>query len=296
MDQRVTSNLDIAIDLARAGAFVFPCQSAGEKKKQPCPGVYWRSVSTNDEAKIRALWSRFPDAVPGIDLAKTGLLVIDCDRKMNDGVAWLESQAASNEFDLSAIPAVDTPSGGRHHFFRNDFDPPHGNGRGALPRKQEADVDVRGAGGFVIAPEAEFSDGSGRYTAHGSIFSAPSLPDWLRALLNPARDPIAFTVPNQAASEDRLSAYGNTALTELLADLASAPPGSRNEEANRIAFRVGQLVGGGCLTRSTAIQQLEQAALSWGIRANDKALGPRGTIARAIKAGEAQPRGPDDSV
>jgi hypothetical protein len=171
MDQRVSHNLDIAIDLARAGAFVFPCQSSGPNKKQPCRGVYWKSVSTRDESKIRQLWERHPEAVPAIDLAKTGLLVIDCDRKMNDGLAWLEQHAAKFNDDLSDVPAVDTPSSGRHHFYQNTFDPPHGNGRGALPPKREADVDVRGAGGFVIAPDAEFTDGSGRYTAHGSIFT-----------------------------------------------------------------------------------------------------------------------------
>ncbi|MHC2163116.1 bifunctional DNA primase/polymerase [Bradyrhizobium ottawaense] len=291
-----THNLDVALNLARAGAFVFPCQSSGPNKKQPCKGVYWRSASTRDEVQIRHLWSRHPDAVPGIDLAKSGLVVIDCDRKLNNGLEWFQAKAAQHHDALDNVPQTDTPSGGRHHFYQNTFDPPHGNGRGQLPPKREADVDVRGHGGFVIGPGALFSDGSGLYQGHGSIFDAPPVPDWLVDILKPAPSkPIAFTVTSEPVSDVRLSAYGETALQELLADLASAPPGARNDEANRISFRVGQLVGGGCLDRSSALSALQSAALSWGIRPTDKSLGPRGTIARALQAGEKEPRGPDDS-
>lgn len=295
MDQRVTGNLDIALDLARAGAFVFPCQSAGEKKKQPCSGVFWRSASTCKEGEVRKLWARFPDAVPGIDLAKTGLLVIDCDRKLNDGVAWLAAQAEQHQFDLAEVPAVDTPSTGRHHFFKNDFDPPHGNGRGALPSKREADVDVRGSGGFVIGPDAEFSDGSGRYTAHGSIFNAPAPPDWLRALLRPARpEPVAFTVHSNEKFEK--SSYGEVAIDGIARELASKQQGERNEQANLLAYRAGRLVGGGTLDETNAKQALEQAAASWGIRPNDKVFGNKGTISRAVRSGQSSPTGPRNSL
>lgn len=297
LDQtNLSPNLEAALSLARAGAYVFPCQSSGPNKKQPCKGVYWRSVSSRDEQKVRQLWTQHPDAVPGIDLAKSGMLVIDCDRKLNNGIEWFQAEAGKHGDALDSVPQTDTPSGGRHHFYRNTFE--HGNGRGQLPPKREADVDVRGHGGFVIGPGAVFTDGSGAYTAHGSIFDAPAPPEWLCDLLKPRTQqvqPIAFTVKSEPVSDVRLSAYGETALQELLADLASAPPGTRNDEANRIAFRVGQLVGGGCLTRSSALSALQQTALSWGIRPTDKALGPRGTIARALQAGEREPRGPDDS-
>ena len=62
-----SSNLDVAIEMARLGAFVFPCHI-----KQPCRGVYWRSVSTRDARAIREFWRRFPDAQVGIDMARTG--------------------------------------------------------------------------------------------------------------------------------------------------------------------------------------------------------------------------------
>ena len=298
MDARVTGNLDVALALAREGVYVFPCQSSGPTKKQPCKGVYWRSASTRDEAAIRAFWVRYPEAVPGIDLGKSGLIAIDCDRKLNDGIAWFLAYAGRHGDALDSCPQTDTPSGGRHHFWRNIID--HGNGRGQLPPKREADIDVRGNGGFVIAPGAVFADSSGAYTGHGSLADAQDMPQWLIDLLTPHTSPpiqpVAITVQPEPVSDVRLAAYGERALAELLSDLSSAPPGARNDEANRIAFRVGQLVGGNCLTRLSAIAHLESAAMSWGIRPNDKALGPRGTIARALDAGIRAPRGPDDSM
>jgi hypothetical protein len=250
--------------LAQAGAFVFPCQSSGSNKKQPCKGVYWRSVSTREEAKIRQLWMQHPDAAPGIDLAKSGLLVIDCDRKLNDGLAWLQQHAAKHDDALDDVPQTDTPSGGRHHFYKNSFDPPHGNGRGQLPPKKEADVDVRGSGGFVIGPGAFFTDGSGSYQAHGSLFDAKDPPQWLRDLLagrGPPLQPISITVRSEPISDARLSAYGQTALEELSSDLQAAPSGDRNIQANQIAFRVGQLVGGGCIGQREAYDTLANSAL-----------------------------------
>ncbi len=170
MDAVPTSqNIDVALALAAQGAFVFPCQSSGATKKQPYRGVFWRSVSTRDENKVRDFWRRFPEAVPAIDLAKTGLLVIDCDKKPADGVQWL----AENAPEPLTAPIVRTPSGGQHFYFRN-LSPPHGNGRGCLPPKKECGIDVRGSGGFVIAPGAVFSDGSGTYS-EADIFNA-SLP------------------------------------------------------------------------------------------------------------------------
>jgi hypothetical protein len=282
-------NLSVALEMARLGAYVFPCQSEGPNRKQPCRGVYWRSVSTRDEKAIRAFWSRYPDAVPGIDMAKSGLITVDCDRKQSDGLAWVRTH-----MPVESVPGSTTPSGGRHLIYKN-IDPPLGNGRGQLPDKKIADIDVRGAGGFIIAPGAIFADG-GQYVPHGSIAEAPEAPNWLVDLLSPPTAPIHFTVQPEPISDIRLSAYGQTALYELERDLQSAPDGDRNNQANLIAFRVGQLVGGGCIGQSEAYSRLANAALAWGIKANDKALGPRGTIARAIRDGMRSPRGPTDDM
>ena len=79
------------------------------------------------------------------------------------------------------------------------------------------------------------------------------------------------------------AAYGQAALARMAAELATTPEGSRSDHACKLAFNAGRLVAGGCLTEGDAYIRLSNAALSWGISANDKALGQHGTIARAIR-------------
>lgn len=286
-------NLQAALALAAQGLFVFPCQSSGPNKKAPCKGVYWRSASTNDTKKIQSLWHNFPDAAPAIDLAKSNFLVVDCDKSLADGVSWLATYAAQFS-DSLAVPYVDTPSTGRHLYYKNTFDPPHNNGRGRLPPKKECGIDIRGAGGFVLAPGAVFTDTTAGYTLHGNIADAPVPPGWLVELLSSYEAPPAQN--QEPPSDERLKTYGQAALQELIQELKDTPEGERNNQANKIAFRAGQLVGGGCLELLSTRTALWQAAASWGIRPYDKALGPKGTIARALQDGIGQPKGPTDSI
>lgn len=284
------SNLSVALDLARQGIPVFPCYPGGEKVKQPLQGVFWRTAATTDERRVNQWWEQHPDALPAINLERADLIVIDC-----DGAGGIEDwrDVRSGRPDSAAI--VETPSGGEHRYFKRGGRP-LGNGRGALPPKRGHDgIDVRGAGGYVIAPGATLLDGR-RYEPNGyDILSAPEIPDWLISILQAPtfHDAPAEAVrfePGPPVSDERKRAYGERALDEEMRDLAMAPPGTRNESANVSAFRIGQLVGGGCLTESEAYAALHNAALSWGISAKDKALGPKGTIARAIRDGARSPR------
>jgi hypothetical protein len=107
------SNLDVALELAEVGVFVFPANA--EKK----PLVKWRDESTTDSAKIKAWWQRFPNAVPAIDVGKSGLLVIDADRHGGpDGVQAFRDLVDELGIDVSACPIIRTPSGGLHIYFR----------------------------------------------------------------------------------------------------------------------------------------------------------------------------------
>ncbi|WP_198302209.1 AAA family ATPase [Bosea sp. AS-1] len=295
------SNFDLALDLASQGVSVFPCRPEngpldehGEpqwKEKTPYPGILWRSASTTNESRIRQWWSSYPDAIPAIDLSKSGLVVIDLDRKPGqaDGVLAFNDLAESHGDDLADVPKVDTITGGTHLYYRQWAK--HGNGRGALP----LGVDVRGFGGYVIAPGATMLDGRRYEPEDGYFLEADTPPEWLIDVLSGSREKPAaqFTVEaGPPVSDERKRLYGHAALDADMRSLASAAPGTRNEEANRIAFRIGQLVGGECLTFSEAYAALANAAMSWGIPANDKALGPKGTIARAIRDGSSSPRMP----
>ena len=82
------------------------------------------------------------------------------------------------------------------------------------------------------------------------------------------------------------SAYADSALVSELARICDAPEGTRNNELNRAAFGLGQLVGGGLLD----LAPVEAALIAAGERAG---LDP-GETARTVKSGlgkgMAQPR------
>src|SRR5262249_43296413 len=157
----------------------------------------------------------------------TGWLVVDCDIKRSNGIAWFLNYAAERGADLSGNPYVETPSGGRHYIFRN----PDGLGcaRGSLPEKDIADIDIKGNGGYVIGAGAVLTNGMGDYTAHGDVFYAPPVPAWLHELLSPPQPvavaPIAFRVAPSESTNDRLREYGQKALDEEIQDLAAEPFG-----------------------------------------------------------------------
>jgi hypothetical protein len=172
-------NAATALRLARAGFAVFPCQPGGAKAKQPMPFIKWREASTCSEAQIRQWWQKWPDAAIGLDLAKSGLIVIDADRHDHDGVTALGDLMASHGYVPDGVPLVATPNEGTHFFYRQPAGKQFGNGRGTLP----PGVDVRGHGGYVIAPGTVMQDGR-LYEVFSDIADAPELPAWLVASSN----------------------------------------------------------------------------------------------------------------
>src|SRR5262249_10989661 len=92
-------NLALALALAAAGLPIFPARviynaQTGSWDKKPYQ-VGWREQATTDEAQLRDWWSQYPNAVPGIELEKANLIVIDSDRHGGtDGVAALNALAA----------------------------------------------------------------------------------------------------------------------------------------------------------------------------------------------------------
>lgn len=290
---QVLSNVSVALDLAQNGVFVFPCQAEGENAKRPMSGVLWRMQSTTDPRRIEAWWERWPDAMPAIDMGKSGLIAIDC-----DGELGLEDWTEVARNRASEAPTVQSPRGGEHVYFKLNGRK-LGNSTGSLPPKRVGPsgkmegLDVRGFGGYVIAPGATMLDGRRYEPNEIGIHHAAEIPDWLIEILEGHRQAQVTAVPmapGKPVSDERKRLYGERALMEEMASLAAKGVGERNNEAAKIAFRIGQLVGGGCLTEAEAYSHLHNAAASWGISANDKALGQRGTIMRAIRAGAQSPR------
>lgn len=284
----VSDNLRAALKLAAQGVAVFPC-----KGKRPLPQS-WRAESTTSEQQIKSWFKRWPSASPAIDLAKSPWIVVDLDGP--GGFADWDEIRPGGDIDP---PYVNTPSGGRHlYFVRGDWT--HGNARGALPKKRDHEgIDIRGCGGYVLAPGAETD--AGRYTCGPILLEeAPPVPAWLVEVLSskpePEQEPELLPSTRTAPSQDRQRSYGETALAAEAARVARCPSGGRNEALNRAAFSLGQLVAGGCLSESEVRSALEGAAVACKLAKEDGLKSVRATISSGLKSGKQHPRtAPDDS-
>jgi RecA-family ATPase len=195
-DESITAaNLAAAIALATAGLAIFPAsvwQNSEEKWQKRPVGAEWQTRATANTEQVRAWWSNGAPIVPGIELGRANLIVIDADRHGGpDGVAALTALAA-DQVEWPVHPIVLTAGGGEHHIFRQPTDrPPLGNGAGDLP----PGLDVRGRGGWIVGPGTMRPDGKTWAPAPGSplldqAFRAntiPELPQWLADLIRPNR-------------------------------------------------------------------------------------------------------------
>ncbi|WP_287012191.1 bifunctional DNA primase/polymerase [Actibacterium sp.] len=158
-----TANLQAAQALASAGLPVFP---VGPGKR---PLVKWRDRATTNPAQIERWWQKWPEAMPGLPMGQTSkLAVLDLDKRPDkDGLAALREMGLDPD-TLSPV-RVATPSGGQHIYFR--WPEGMGNSAAGLP----PGMDVRGEGGFVVAPGAVNGKGTYRLVS-GALGEA--LPDW----------------------------------------------------------------------------------------------------------------------
>ncbi len=103
-------NLAAALELASAGLPVFPAivtrnqQTRRWDKKPAIDG--WRAAATTDREQIKQWWNKFSGAVPGIELGRVGLIVIDADRHGGpDGVAaFIGLEKQSRDCDVEIVP------------------------------------------------------------------------------------------------------------------------------------------------------------------------------------------------
>ncbi len=279
-------NLETALKLAASGLSVFPCFAGGEQAKRPMPFIKWRDVSTTDVMQIRQWWAKWPGAAIGLDLAKCGFVVIDCDRHDADadGVEAFGQLAAAHSHDIDASPLVATPKEGSHVYFRQPDGKSYGNARGTLP----AGVDVRGAGGYVIAPGTVMEDGRA-YELFGNLSAAPVLPQWVADIIDtgeeqPKAQPVP--VPREAHSDARVNAYCEAAISAEISKVENAAKGGRNNTLNEAAFALGQLVGAGWKSEAEIAGLLMNAAAACGLNPVES----RKTIQSGIRAGAKEPR------
>jgi Bifunctional DNA primase/polymerase, N-terminal/Primase C terminal 1 (PriCT-1) len=163
---------EAALRYASRGWHVFPCRPGG---KEP---VTRRGLhdATRESRVIESWWNATPDANVAVRTGRASQIVVldvDGDDGM-DTLRGLESQHGP----LPRTASVVTPRGGAHYYFAH---PGHEipNSAGRLGPA----LDVRGDGGYVVAPPSTGPNGR-RYEPDERARLAP-MPPWLTGLLAP---------------------------------------------------------------------------------------------------------------
>jgi len=289
-------NLNVALKWAAAGASILV--TAPDKKAR----IKWRDLSTTDAEAIKGWFAEWPDSLPAIDLAKAGIVVLDGDRHGGpDGVAAVERLFAEHELRTDAIPTVVTPQDGRHYWFRQrDDGEPIGNSDKAV---RDSGINVRGAGGYVIAPGTLLSDGRryGRDPATPSTIEAmyhgtiPAMPPAIAAMLRKPKPEATAPKANGGGRPPgtREETYAQAALDGLATEFAGMPPNSgRNIELNNAAMRMGHMIAAGWIGRATVEGRLFDAAMACGLVQEDGKPAVLATMNSGLVAGEKEPHGP----
>lgn len=142
--------LDAALSYARLGLAVFPLV---EGAKNPATAKGFKNAST-DEKTVRTWWMRNPNYNIGIACGN-GTMVIDLDvdeAKDEDGTATLRKWEDDNGKLPETATAV-TGRGGLHMLYRID-------GEVRCSANPKLGVDVRGDGGYIVAPPSIHPNGT----------------------------------------------------------------------------------------------------------------------------------------
>jgi putative DNA primase/helicase len=158
--------------------FPAPCGTKrSHKSAEHSKGAKWGA--TTDVDQIKQDWAKWPNANVGIVTGpESGIWVLDADTldaHGADGVGRLEGW----EREHGKIPdtvLAKTPSGGLHYYFRY----PVGTEIRTSAGKVALGVDIRGAGGIVLAPPSVKPDGNAYRWLHPPVmYEVKDCPKWL---------------------------------------------------------------------------------------------------------------------
>jgi putative DNA primase/helicase len=311
----------VALQYVRRGWPVFPCRecdgapykkrSTGEmatpRAKAPYTGTGLKDATT-DEQRINAWWRSYPNALIGLPAGENGCFVVDFDPRWvedhdpatgevlvdEDGkpilrlLTLVELKAALEEQMGCPLPrslTAITPSGGVHVYFRQPADGEEIRNKGNLPDH----VDVRGRGGYVIAPPSEILDpvefastGQYRWLDRGdwrddaAIMEAPAeLIAILRAPKQSTRPATPRSLSPATGSAERRPintddpverarvAWARAALDNEISSAERLQQGKRNDGISAAAIRLGAIVGAGYLSESLVKGALYSVAELW---------------------------------
>lgn len=235
------------------------------------PAIQWARFQT-ERATIDQIsgWHRDGHNAGIVTGAISGILVVDCDT--------VEAVNQVNALGTRDTVSATTARGCHFYFEHPGFIVP--NKISLLPG-----MDIRGDGGFVVAPGSVHPSGSVyRWLNHPAWNEIAPLPEWLFAkLCNRPKRPVF----GKGAIVTAATAHGQKAAEQELLILRNAAEGGRNDQLNRSTFVLAQLAAEGQIDAYEAQMALRDAAHAIGLGVDETDR----TLESAWRAGLAEPRG-----
>jgi hypothetical protein len=248
------TNLQNAIELnAEFGWSLFPCSDT--KAPLTKNGLY---NASSDPAAIRQRWKNNPNALIGLPCGPgNSVFVIDLDKKKDiDGIANFTKLMNGQKIRTRT---VETPSGGRHHYFQysDDLkDIKNWNGKIA------PGIDTKTGGGYVITAPSRLTDGREYKVIDDSPIA--EMPSVLRQKLLALASKPQPEPPTGELKSAEDTPWGILMMGRLCGPLAEAKEGTRNDHLFRCSCLAGRLIGGGAVTEKFAVEKLTAAAQQCG--------------------------------
>lgn len=202
----MTDNNLLESALAYAKRFSWAVLPVKPRGKEPLT-AHGCNDATTDAAAIRRWWERWPGANVAIACGPSKLVVIDLDAGKGGEETW-EGLKREHSFDDDTVISI-TGGGGQHLVFARPNGADIRNSAGKLGEG----VDVRGNGGYIVAPPSIHPTGR-EYVwdanAHPGDRKPAPLPDALRAILVETSAKAAAPLPDVIPDHER-----NVTLTSL---------------------------------------------------------------------------------
>ena len=244
------NNFEAALQLAEMGICVCPIRR-GSKGGDRGHYTSWKADRSNNGTKVLAWWNRWPDAnIAACGGEESGIFIIDVDTyklktpgDATSGVRLddlLEAAGVSESVEI-ATKMARTARGGTHYYFRW----PEGGGircdNGIVPG-----IDIKGEGGYVIAPPSYVVDTEKGYEGYYTWLedypiaeAPPELITWLRENMNKPK--------HVAAPAPAIPAYvsDDTKVKRARACLAAMPPAISGSGGHTALFNAAEAVANG---------------------------------------------------
>jgi putative DNA primase/helicase len=268
---------ETALSYVRHGWSVIPLQPHGKRPHFPLlpvkldaqgqpvlhrgrPKRTWEPYQSRlpTEEEVVLWWQMCPDANVGLVTGVVSrIIVLDLD--------------GSEELTEDRTTPISLTGNGKHIFYRHPGERVRGFVRPGM--------DLKGDGGYVVAPPSIHPSGR-RYEWQTDPFIEPANPpDWLMEMILPRE--VEPVTPRWVGN-----AYGQAALHNELDILARTPVGARNNQLNKSAFSLGQLLAVGLLDRTEVEQTLTAVARAIGLGAREV----QATLQSGLEAGMRNPR------